>query len=437
MLSKHTEGENMIKNTQWIIILFVAAATAISGELRVAPFGSEFRFGLGSSAFFLMLLLFRELPYIRTGIITGLAVVIFRTFNSHLFNMEPLDLQEALLIHVSAFFYYLVFAIGMAYLPKHLPDKRLLLFGLFVIGVDVFSNVAEIHARYLILNATPLLLKEWLALFVVAAIRVYFVLGLFGGLRMGQLQAVHAEQQKRYEQMLSVSSSLYGESFYMNKMLSDIEQVTGKSYRLYQRLQEAKHPEPAKEALFVAENIHEIKKDAQRVTSGLMKLHDSHKIFSSMHISDVIHYVIRGNESYSEWLQKQILFETKVEVDFKTSQHLPLLSALNNLTANAVEAIQDKGLITIDISQEKEFTVFSVTDNGAGIKNQDIPYVFDAGFTTKYNKNGEASTGIGLSHVNNVISLFHGTIHVKNTDIEGTTFIMRLPTIQLGQEDDT
>src|SRR6476660_817568 len=120
----------MFKNVHWLTIFFVAAATAICGELRIAPFGTEFRFGLGSSAFFLLLLLFPYLPYIWTGLVTGLVVVIFRTLTSGLFINDPSMFFEAWTIHFSAFFYYLVFGIGMFFLPKKLPDNKLLLFGL-------------------------------------------------------------------------------------------------------------------------------------------------------------------------------------------------------------------------------------------------------------------------------------------------------------------
>ncbi|MBM0065980.1 sensor histidine kinase [Alkalicoccobacillus gibsonii] len=425
----------MFKNVHWLTIFFVAAATAICGELRIAPFGTEFRFGLGSSAFFLLLLLFPYLPYIWTGFVTGLVVVIFRTLTSSLFINDPSMFIDAWNIHFSAFFYYLVFGIGMFFLPKKLPDKKLLLFGLFVIGVDVLSNIAEINARFFFLQTNPLLTTEWLTLVVVAAIRVYFVLGLYVGLKMQQMSAVHAEQQKRFEQTLTVSSTLYGESFYMKKMMNDIESITGKSYRLYQKLQDLNLPAPAREALFVSENIHEIKKDAQRVTSGLMKLHDNNKIFTTLDLSEVIHYVVIGNQSYSTWLNKEIEFTTDLLTDYKTDQHLALLSVLNNLTSNAVEAISESGTIFIQVSEKGDQTLFTVTDDGQGIKEQDVDFVFEAGYTTKYHMNGEASTGIGLSHVKHVAASFDGAIEVTSPVTGGAQFVLTLPTYRLKQED--
>lgn len=171
------------------------------------------------------------------------------------------------------------------------------------------------------------------------------------------------------------------------------------------------------------------------MTSGLMKLHDSNKIFTTLDLSEVIHYVVLGNQSYSTWLNKDITFTTDLLTDYKTDQHLALLSVLNNLTSNAVEAISEVGTIFIQVSEKEDQTIFTVTDDGQGIKEQDVSFVFEAGYTTKYHMNGEASTGIGLSHVKHVAASFEGTIDVNSPVTGGAQFVLTLPTYRLKQED--
>lgn len=414
-----------------IQILFIALATAISGELRIAPFGWEFRFGLGSSIFFLLLLLMNHVPMIRTGIFTGIVVVVFRTLTSSTFTVNPTMFFDVLLTHIPAMFYYIAFALGLSLIPKELFKSRLLLLGVVVVLVDFGSNIVEIWCRKLLTITTPLLWSEWLTLLVVAIVRVFFIIGLYANFILKQLQVLHLEQQKRFEQMLKVGSSLYSESFYMKKMLESIEDLTLSSYELYRRLLQNQLQEYSKHALTIAEGVHEIKKDAQRIRAGLQKLNKQTETKVDMSLAEILDFVIKANLQYSEWFGKNLSIEHSLKVNYVTSQHLPLLIVLNNLVANAIEATEDTGIIHISLYEDIDSTIFIVQDVGNGIKKQDLPYIFEPGYTTKYNQEGIAATGIGLSHVKNIIELFDGEIDVFSSEGEGTKFVMKLSTVKL------
>lgn len=63
----------MTKRTwKWPILAFVAFGTALLGEVKITPFGSAFRFGLGSMFFLFSLLFWLQLPLRRTGLVVGL-----------------------------------------------------------------------------------------------------------------------------------------------------------------------------------------------------------------------------------------------------------------------------------------------------------------------------------------------------------------------------
>ena len=57
---------------------------------------------------------------------------------------------------------------------------------------------------------------------------------------------------------------------------------------------------------------------------------------------------------------------------------------------------------------------------------EDIPILFEPGYTTKYNEQGVAATGIGLSHVQQIIQKLNGDIHIKVPE-QGTIFQIRIP----------
>ncbi len=92
---------------------------------------------------------------------------------------------------------------------------------------------------------------------------------------------------------------------------------------------------------------------------------------------------------------------------------------IENLLKNALDAMEGKGSITVDIKDEKESISIDVTDTGKGIAAKNITKVFKPGFTTK-----KRGWGLGLSLSKRIISLYHkGQIFVKNSEPgKGTTF---------------
>lgn len=416
-------------------IVFIAFATALAGEIKVAPFGWEFRFGLGSSVFFLLLLMVQQVPYIRTGIVTGIFVMIFRTLISPTFMTDPSTFFQVLLIHLPAMFYYWTFALGMNLIKEKYFTSNLFILGAIVVLIDVGSNIVELFARYLFLDMSLNASINWISTVVVAIVRVYFIIGVYANITLVQLKALHNEQENRLNQMLEFGSNLYSESFYLNKMMNTIEQITAQSYHLFRKLDEQNLKVFGKEALGIAEQIHEVKKDVQRINSGLNNLYDS-KTFTEMDLTNILQFVVNGNSNYSKWLKKDIKFVLEKHIDFKTSHYFLLITILNNLIANAVEAIEKKGIIIIRVKEEEGYISFSVIDNGKGIKKADLPLLFEAGFTTKYNEKGTAATGIGLVHVKNIISIFNGEIKI-DTENNQTEITILLPSNQIKKGSNT
>jgi len=92
---------------------------------------------------------------------------------------------------------------------------------------------------------------------------------------------------------------------------------------------------------------------------------------------------------------------------------------IENLLKNALDAMEGKGKIWIDIKEEKNSVVIDVADNGKGIAKQNISRVFKPGFTTK-----KRGWGLGLSLSKRIISQYHkGEIFVRYSEPgKGTTF---------------
>lgn len=101
---------------------------------------------------------------------------------------------------------------------------------------------------------------------------------------------------------------------------------------------------------------------------------------------------------------------------------------INNLIINSIDDCENKDSIKISEKEDEDNIYFEVSDTGKGIDEDALPYIFNPGFTTKYDDvTGKASTGIGLSHVKNIIEDLGGNVEVKSEHDLGTTFILRIP----------
>lgn len=136
--------------------------------------------------------------------------------------------------------------------------------------------------------------------------------------------------------------------------------------------------------------------------------------------------VVEQVESVVEYIRKRapgkISFTTNTHGHTSLPVHIsgPLFDwVIENLLKNALDAMEGKGTIHIDIMAQEKTVVIDITDTGRGISPQNIARVFKPGFTTK-----KRGWGLGLSLSKRIIEQYHkGTITVKNSEIgKGTTF---------------
>ena len=91
----------------------------------------------------------------------------------------------------------------------------------------------------------------------------------------------------------------------------------------------------------------------------------------------------------------------------------------NNLILNAIQAIDDSGVVEIKTKNTDKNTIIYVIDSGTGISTENLDKIFNPLFTTK-----QRGTGLGLSSVKSIIESHGGTITVESSP---TTFTITLP----------
>lgn len=414
-----------------LIYLIMMISVPLAGEFNFYPFEGDLRVSLGTPVFFLFLLLSKKIHPAISGIFVGISVVAFRIFLEFAKN-DPFLWSEAFPLHFPVLFYYITFAfLFYLYRVKSFYDRPLIV-GILGVIIEVISSVIELSFRSIFSNNT-LTLYSFMIIGVIAIFRSFFVLGIFNIFIFHEAKLAEQEQRKRNEQLFMLISNLYVEMIQLKKSMRNAEEVTQACYNLYRDMKEKNAHSPyTTSVLAIAGQVHEMKKDHQRIHAGLSKLMEKENLNDFMMIEEIINIVVITNSRYGQSLGKLIEFKTDINGQHEQYHTFILLSIINNLVSNAVEACKQTGNIFLQISVIKDKLVIQISDDGSGISDKHMDLIFEPGFTTKYNETGIASNGIGLTYVKDVVKQLNGSIELQNA--EGnmkTSFIIQLPIDQL------
>jgi len=99
-----------------------------------------------------------------------------------------------------------------------------------------------------------------------------------------------------------------------------------------------------------------------------------------------------------------------------------------NLISNAYKFIENKGKVEVTLREDKDDIIIEVKDNGIGISEKEIPYIFERFYrsdTSRSKKTG--GTGIGLTITKALIDAHRGSINVTSKLGKGSVFTVKIP----------
>lgn len=103
---------------------------------------------------------------------------------------------------------------------------------------------------------------------------------------------------------------------------------------------------------------------------------------------------------------------------------------MDNLISNAIKYTEKGGsvLVETDYDKDKKHVIFSVSDTGQGLSEEDIKRTFQKGATLSSKPTGgESATGLGLWIVKKMVEAHDGYVWVKSKKNEGSTFAFSIP----------
>ena len=105
-----------------------------------------------------------------------------------------------------------------------------------------------------------------------------------------------------------------------------------------------------------------------------------------------------------------------------------LRQALVNVLENSIKHGYEKGQIDISLAAAGSNAEIVIKDNGPGIPEEDLPYVFERFYRVdKARSRKSGSTGLGLSIVKHILEAHDASYKLQSKTGEGTTFILSLP----------
>lgn len=243
-------------------------------------------------------------------------------------------------------------------------------------------------------------------------------------------------QLNQSEKMASLGLLTAGLAHEINTPLGAInsnnDTISRSIMKIRQLLQDADHPDVSARKRDVGRLVDlmgEVCENTSIATERLISIVGSLKNFARLDEPDFMDADIReGIDSTLTIVQHQLRNRIRVEKEYGDIPPVEcypnrLNQVFMNLLVNAAQAIPERGTITIRTSRAGDFVRIAISDTGVGIPNENLPKIFDPGFTTK---GVGVGTGLGLPICYKIIQEHQGKIEVESSE-GGTTFTIVLP----------
>lgn len=405
-------------------IAMISIATTFMGQIYISPVPGAFRLSMAVAMLSVLLVYFDQVPVILVSSIVAVLIPFFRAF-VHFIAYHDMTFYQTFSYYLPVAVYYILYGILFKLLDIRRKLDSPLLFTMALWLCDSIPNIAEALFRRLdssndfsnlILNIILMGFARSMLTCILYYVSIYY---------KGRYD--RRQKESKYREMVLFISSLKSELFFLRKSMTDIEDAMQMSYDLYRELEDKVLKE---RVLTISKNVHEIKKDYSRVVSGMEKVLSKENEKMSVSLSEIFDIIKENSEKTITAGEKNIVLDFRYEDNFRTSDFYPLISVLNNFIINAIDAIEATGQILVEEKNEGDTYLFRVLDNGSGIESDEMEMLFVPGYSTKYDPaTGRMSTGIGLSHVKQIVeTYFEGSIRVESSKAGGRTcFEVRIP----------
>jgi len=172
--------------------------------------------------------------------------------------------------------------------------------------------------------------------------------------------------------------------------------------------------------------------DITKVDSGFMNMSRV-----NVDIIKIVEDITLSVAGFIENKQIELIFDTDVEEKITACDPDKIERIIFNLLSNATKFTNPGGKITVNIFDKGETVIISIQDTGIGISEENKQKIFQRFLQVDDTLHREnEGSGIGLSLVKSFVEMHHGEISVESTYGKGSNFIIELPIIILGEDEE-
>jgi two-component system, OmpR family, phosphate regulon sensor histidine kinase PhoR len=152
---------------------------------------------------------------------------------------------------------------------------------------------------------------------------------------------------------------------------------------------------------------------------------------SEISLAEFLPGILRDWEKRLETKQLKSRLDVPLDLPKLEADESRLQEIIYNLLDNAVKYSQANGVITLRAAVEGDRMRISVSDEGIGIRESDLPRIFERFYRADKARSRElGGTGLGLSIVKHIAQLHGGTAQALSEPGKGTTISVVLPLLQ-------
>jgi signal transduction histidine kinase len=181
----------------------------------------------------------------------------------------------------------------------------------------------------------------------------------------------------------------------------------------------------------IKENIEDINR-LQNLSDSLINLSKNKEQKRALNLEDISLSKLIGSSIEKIRPQaehKGVIINKKIQNCKIKGDQEKLHSLLDILLDNAIKYSPSAKIIQVKAVKSGKNIDISVTDHGLGISKKDLPYIFDRFYRADTSRTGRTTPGfgLGLSIAKMIVENHHGSIKVKSSPGEGSTFTVSLP----------
>ncbi len=293
--------------------------------------------------------------------------------------------------------------------------------GEYVVEIRPADSMSD-YVKTFGINISPAWYNSWWAMVIYAVLGILFALWLINFFRLRlRLRMWRIRSEKTIEMANSRMEFLTNIS---HELKTPLSMIIGP---LSKMLNEEKNPTMRRNLDIIQQNALKINSLIHRALemNRMDDNPDNLLIYSQIEMVSFCRSIF---DTYRDGFPtKQFVFDSSADSIMVNADVVKIESVLNNVLSNACKYSDDGAMIKLSVALNGNDAVVTVADNGVGIPEDELPFIFQRLYQSSATKGVKDGTGIGLYLAKTYVEMHHGSIQVKSKLGEGSVFTIIIP----------